>query len=436
MKNLKLELFNFRKDLNYDQQEISVIAESHINACDYMSEKRVIASLNEKLKKYTYDDSVRSLLEDLNTDEYNNQLIYDLKDLYYTIISKDNNELYTQPLQVIMNIINMDDTEDKIAAIVNNLSIYQNWIPEIKIFIDSIINSPKQKSDVFSAGTANPVYTIVERVDNGFVAYIKDSWFLLSDDSIRKVMLEDFIKDEAQLHLLRDLQTMINLATITSDMITFIISPDLSIGFGVGEKNEGIYINGECYNDDPSSTLSAIFSSTVIPIVNKQFYPLLDEVQKNLDKFVELDVVMEITNIIKPTLTYYTFNYKNGVYAYVCEENYNGGGMVTDFYQYDKAQDLVDEIQEVMGYDLTYFYEDKLKNETVIKKKLEDKERQISVEIDNLSSNIDRLESTLKVVGDSDELSEALKVIKTRRESLNEDLMAIKALKTKNISRL
>ena len=82
MKNLKLELFNFRKGLSLDQEEISVIVEGHMNACNEHSEKVIINSLNEKLKVYKYDGDVKSLLEDLNGDMKNYELLYELKNLY------------------------------------------------------------------------------------------------------------------------------------------------------------------------------------------------------------------------------------------------------------------------------------------------------------------------------------------------------------------
>ena len=81
MKNLKLELFNFKKDLSFEQEEISVIIEGHLNATNQYSEKTIITSLNEKLKPYTYDKSVKSLLEDLNNDMAQFELLYELKNL-------------------------------------------------------------------------------------------------------------------------------------------------------------------------------------------------------------------------------------------------------------------------------------------------------------------------------------------------------------------
>ena len=82
MKYLKLELFNFKKYRSLDQEEVSVIVEGHMNACNQASEKAIILSLNERLKAYTYDKEVRSLLENLNDDMRNNELLYELKNLY------------------------------------------------------------------------------------------------------------------------------------------------------------------------------------------------------------------------------------------------------------------------------------------------------------------------------------------------------------------
>ena len=85
MKNLKLELFNFKRGLTLDQEEICHIVEGHMIACDEHSEKSIILSLNERLKPYTYDKSVKSLLESLNQDMSNYELVYELKNLYNVI---------------------------------------------------------------------------------------------------------------------------------------------------------------------------------------------------------------------------------------------------------------------------------------------------------------------------------------------------------------
>ena len=71
MKNLKLELFNFKKNLSLEQDEISVIIEGHMNACNEASEKSIILSLNERLKSFTYDKDIKTLLESFNDDMKN-----------------------------------------------------------------------------------------------------------------------------------------------------------------------------------------------------------------------------------------------------------------------------------------------------------------------------------------------------------------------------
>ena len=68
MKNLKLELFNFKKSLNFDQSDIENIIEGHLNGYVEFGEKEMIYSLNERLKTYTYDKQVKSFLESLNND--------------------------------------------------------------------------------------------------------------------------------------------------------------------------------------------------------------------------------------------------------------------------------------------------------------------------------------------------------------------------------
>ena len=151
MKNLKLELFNFVRSLNLDQEEISTIVNSHMNALGRVSEKQVVSSLNESLKIHTYDKSVRNLLESLNDDVANHSLIYELKHLYNVLNSKNQGELYRQPINVVLEVINMESDQDRLGKIVNELAIY-DWVPEIKLFVHNLTKSPEQKSNLLSGG--------------------------------------------------------------------------------------------------------------------------------------------------------------------------------------------------------------------------------------------------------------------------------------------
>ena len=419
MKNLKLELFNFKKNLSLDQEEISVIVEGHMNACTEQSEKVIINSLNERLKPYTYDKDVKSLLEGLNDDMANYELLYELKNLYNVLNSKNQGELYRQPINVLLQTINLETDQDRMSKVLNELSIY-NWVPEIKLFVHNLTTSPEKRSNLLSGGKGESVYSLVESVEDGHIALIKDSWFLLSENTIEKTLLENHLKDENDLRTLRTLETAMKYASITEDRINFRISEYLTLGLSVNKKS-GIYINDDELNND--TTLESLFNSPIVPIVNKNFYPILLEVSKNLDKFVELDVVKRVGNLINPHLECFAFNYKKSTYLYRCDERYGNS-----FFKYESAIELVNEVKNELNYDLTYFYENKLSKETVVKRKLEDKEREITLKLEDVQFNIDKVKGSIQMIGESEVLTTALNNLVKREEVLKSELEGVKEL--------
>ena len=419
MKNLKLELFNFKKSLSIEQLDVAYIIEGHIGSTNDFSEKQIISSLNEKLKPFTYDKEVNKLLESLNDDLSNYQLLYELKHLYNVLNSQNQGELYRQPINVLLQTINLETDQDRMGKILNELAIY-DWVPEIKLFVYNLTKSPEQKSNLLSGGKSESVYTIVEQVEEGHLSFIRDSWFLLTENSIEKTLLENNVKDEERLRTLRTLQTALQFATINESRIDFRISEYLTIGLSVTSKG-GYFINDDEMNNE--TTLESLFSSPVIPIVNKNFYPLLVEVSKNIDSFVELDVVKKISNLINPTLEVFAFNYKNNIFIYRCDERYGNS-----FFKYDSALELVNEVRNEMNYDLTYFYENKLSKELISKKKLEDKEREITLKLEDVGFNISKVEGSINMIGKTEVLVEALTNLKKRRSNLDFELQAIKEL--------
>jgi hypothetical protein len=419
MKNLKLELFNFKKNLSLDQEEISVIVEGHMNACNEHSEKVIINSLNERLKAYTYDKSVKSLLESLNDDMNNYELLYELKNLYNVLNSKNQGELYRQPINVLLQTINLDSDQDRMSKILNELAVY-DWVPEVKLFVHNLTSSPEKRSNLLSGGKGESVYSLVEQVEDGHIALIKDSWFLLTENTIEKTLLETHIKDENDLRSLRTLETAMKYATISEDRINFRISEYLTLGLSVAKKS-GIYINDDELNDD--TTLESLFNSPIVPIVNKNFYPVLLEVSENLDKFVELDVVKKVENLVNPHLECFAFNYKNNTYLYRCDERYGNS-----FFKYESALELVNEVRNELNYDLTYFYENKLSKEMVVKRKLEDKEREITLKLEDVQFNIEKVRGSIQMIGESEVLTTALKNLEKRRDVLSNELSATKEL--------
>ena len=419
MKNLKLELFNFRKNLSLDQEEVSSIVEGHMNACNEHSEKAIINSLNEKLKAYKYDKDVKSLLEGLNDDMVNYELLYELKNLYNVLDSKNQGEIYRQPINVLLQTINLDSDQDRMAKVLNELSIY-DWVPEIKLFVHNLTTSPEKKSNLLSGGKGESVYSLVEQVEDGHIALIKDSWFLLTENTIEKTLLESHVKEEKELTMLRTLETAMKYASIFEDRINFRISEYLTLGLSVSKKG-GIFINDDELNGE--TTLESLFSSPIVPIVNKNFYPILLEVSSNLDKFVELDVVKRINNLINPHLECFAFNYKNNTYLYRCDERYGNS-----FFKYESALELVNEVRNELNYDLTYFYENKLSKEMVVKRKLEDKEREITLKLEDVQFNIEKVKGSIKMIGESEVLSTALKNLEKRETVLSFELEGVKEI--------
>ena len=419
MKNLKLELFNFKKDLSLDQEEISVIIEGHMNACNEHSEKTIINSLNERLKPFTYDKEVKKLIESLNDDMSNYELLYELKNLYNVLNSQNQGELYRQPINVVLQTISLDTDQDRMAKILNELAIY-DWVPEVKLFVHNLTSSPEKRSNLLSGGKGEPIFTIVEQVEDGHIALVKDSWFLLTENSIEKTLLENNIKDDESLRTLRTLETAMKYATISEDRVNFRISEYLTLGLSVNGKG-GIYINDDEMNEE--TTLESLFSSPIVPIVNKNFYPVLLEVSKNLDKFVELDVVKRVQNLINPYLECFAFNYKNSTFLYRCDERYGNS-----FFKYESAIELVNEVRNELNYDLTYFYENKLGKEIIVKRKLEDKEREITLKLEDVNFNIEKVKGSIKMIGESEVLSTALKNLEKRKTNLDGELLGVKEL--------
>jgi hypothetical protein len=422
MKNLKLELFNFKKNLSLDQEEISTIVEGHMNACNDASEKAIVNSLNERLKPYTYDKSVKSLLEGLNDDMKNFELLYELKNLYSVLNSKNSGELYRQPINVLLQTINLETDQDRMSKVLNELAVY-DWVPEIKLFVHNLTKSPEQRTNLLSGGKGESIFTIVESVEDGHIALVRDSWFILSENLIEKTLLENHVKDEESLKSLRMLETAMKYASVTEDRVNFKISEYLTIGLSVGKKGK-VFINDDEMNEE--TTLESLFNSPIIPIVNKNFYPVLLEVSKNLDKFVELDVVKRVNNLINPYLECFAFNYKKSTFLYRCDERYGNS-----FFKYESALELVNEVRNELNYDLTYFFENKLGKELVVKRKLEDKEREITLKLEDVSFNIEKLKGSMKMIGESEVLTTALKNLEKRKTVLDAELYGVKEVQYK-----
>lgn len=428
MKNLKKELFDFKKGLTFEQDDINQIVEAHYNAYDSKSEKELVNSLTEKLNPYTYDTDVKGLLETLNTEMRNYELLYNLKDLYRMVEKRNQGgQIYRQPLNVLLNIINLSDDESRMGKILEELAIY-DWVPEIKVFVHNLTKNPEQKQNLLNGGKGETVYTVVESVDAGHLAYIRDSWFLLSDDKIEKTLLENHITDDVKIRSLRTIQDALKLANISDERIDFKISESLVIGLST--KDSGTtFINEE--KTSKETTLENLFQSPIIPIINKGYYPLIMEVANNINKIVDLDVVKHITNLANPFVDVFAMNYKGNIYTYRCDSRY-----ANSFFKYESAMEAINDVMNEMNYDLTYFYEDKLSEEVKVRRKLEDKEREIQFDIEDLEDNINKIEANLSLLGESEVLSQALETLKESKVEKEKELLVVKELKYNEATKL
>ena len=417
MINLKLALFNFKKELDFDaQEEIARVAEDHYNIVDNESEKRIINSLNEKLSIHTYDSSVKSLLENLNNDLKNNDLLYNLKDLFKIIESKNQGMIYRQTLNVLLDIINTEDETDVTNKVLNELAMH-DWIPEIRTLLHNLHSNPDKKSNLLNGGQISDVYTVVEKVEAGHVVLIDKCWFLMSEEKIEKTLLENHIKDQGKVSSLRQLETALSYAEITKDRVSFKLDENITIGLST--EGGDTFINEDKLEKETS--IDNIFSSPIVPLTKKQFFPLIQNINENMDKIIDLDVCKHISNIGNPYLECFVFNYGENMYLYRMDARNDNS-----FFKYESATELINDLKNELQADLSYFFENRLDEETVQKRQLEDKIREIQVNIDEIDNNQEKVEANIQLLGESEILSKALKMLTKKREDKLNDLVATK----------
>ena len=388
-----LELFNYKKGLSIDQEDIERQITFHmslLNADDMgkqHSKLNVVNHLSERLNKFTYDNGVVSLLENLNGILKNDELFYELEDLYRQLENDNQGQLYRHVMKIVLDVINETNVRDQQIKILNELSIH-DYIPAIKNFIFKHTTNPMDRQNITSkGGKADVVYSIVEKVatekDNGYLTYIGDKWFFISEKTIEPATPSDYITEREKLHSINLLQKALEIGTIANKKIEFTIDEDLTLGISVDSGE--IFINNE--KADTSATLESVFDSALIPFMRKDLYPIVLETLKKLDNFVELDIVQKITNITCPYLENFIFNYKDSIYSYKKDSRYGN-----NFYQYDSATILCNEINNSLGYDLSNFLKNKFTKDVADKKDLENKEQFITAKLAEVSECIQSLE--------------------------------------------
>ena len=382
MKNLKMELFNFKQNLVFEQAEISTIVESFLLNFDDFSEKEIQKGLKERLMPYTYDTDVKSLLETVDQELNAFNLIYELKDLYKRVSRSNMGELYRHPLNITLEIIQLPDDSTRMESILHELKLY-DWVPDIKKFVWNLTKNPLDVQNMSNSGKGEKVFTLVEKVDNGYMAFITDRWFLIDDKGIKQVLVEDYVKDIDRVRELRILEQALTIGEIVKDR--FVIKVDENIVLGISTKNDkSLYVNEEKL--DPETTLESIFASPIIPYLKKDYFLMTNAIKENISNLIELDIALKVHNILQPALECYVFNYRENMYLY--SKDLRTGSA---FYAYESVAELINDIRKDLDFDITYFFENKLSTELKKIKSLEDKEKVIESQIFDNTNAIDEL---------------------------------------------
>ena len=420
MKNLKLELFQFKNKLVLEQLDIARIAQTHLENYDYLSEMELNESLKQTLEPFRYDAEVKLFLESVDEEIKSQPLIYELKNLYKIVERENTGMLYRPALVQLLEIINKPDDDARMESILNELSIY-DWVRPIKHFLMKMNSSPIERQNMQNSGKASKVFTLVEKCEDGHLAYITDRWFLISESEIKQVFVDDYIKDEAKIRNIRLLEHVLATAEISDSKISFKIDEHLTLG--ISTKNNDIYLNEEKL--DKETTLETLFNSPIIPYLKKDYYNLLEATVNNLDKFVDLDVAVKVSNILNPFTESVAFNYKDKMYIY---SNDNRTG--SRFYAYENASELIMDIQKELDYDLTHFFENKLSKELKTLRGLEDKEQQINIKLQDVNESLEMLAENSELLEESKELKLTQTKLLAHKEKLDAELNDIKNQKS------
>jgi hypothetical protein len=422
MKNLKYDLFNFKRDLPIEDYELNVIVERYISNYDSFSEKELVGSLKENLAPFAWDVKVVKLVESLEDEIKSEPLNYNLKDLYKKIERKNYGQMYRPALNSILNIINTNDNDSKMSSILNELVIH-DWIPEVKMFLNGYMNNPVQRQNLVNSGKASKVFTLVEKVDDGNLVFMKDRWFLINQDEVKQALVEDHISDIEKVRELRLLEKVMTIGDVQEDKISFRLDENLVLSISTKDDKD-VFLNEEKL--DKETTLENLFNSKIIPWLKKDYYVLSTAAAQNLDKFVDLDIALKLENALHPQLETYVVNYKDKMYVYN-----NDTRTGSAFYEYNSANDLINDIQRELDYDLSGFLDNKLSKEVKHLKALEDKEMEIKESIKQIDEGLALLKENEELVNEDVNLKKTFNELLVSKHELYENLKAIKVDKVK-----
>jgi hypothetical protein len=301
--------------------------------------------------------------------------------------------------------------------------VFHDWIPEVKLFLNGYMNNPIQRQNLVNSGKASKVFTLVEKVDEGNLVFMKDRWFLINNDEMKQTLLEDHIKDIEKVREFRILEKVMTIGDINEDKISFRLDENLVLSIST-KDDKNVFLNEEKL--DKETTLENLFNSKIIPWLKKDYYVLSTTAAKNIDKFVDLDIALKVENALHPQLESYIINYKDKMYVYN-KDSRTG----TAFYEYNSANDLINDIQRELDYDLTKFLDNKLSVEIKHLKTLEDKEMEIKEAIKEIDEGLALLKENEELVNKDENLKKTFNDLLISKHELYENLKKVNEDKVK-----
>lgn len=425
MTSIKLKLFEFRKELSQDQFDVANIISEHINYCDQYSEKEISQSLNKVLEGFTYFDNVKKLLNEFEQEINENSLYFTLKDIYAKIERKENRFLYEMALNSLLECINQPTDNERKVKVVETLSVYE-WIPEIQIFLYEMAATPQEKMNLTSkGGKIDDVYSIALQISEGFLVRVKDSWFLLSNEGVKGVLLETYVKDDTQLKKLRLLEQTLNVATFKGNSIEFDLTENCTLAINTGTGK--MFLDSE--ELEKSTTLESLFNSPVIPFAGKAQYPIIAETLDSYKKFVILDNVKKVSNIINSAYESYIFNHSNKIYQYNVDKL---SGSNTK--EWPSAGSIIENVMHEFGVDVTYFYENLLSDEMKLRNDIEKKELKIQESLTNIDTAILKIKDQSqedKTILENASIKKMYNELLVTRHKLSEEVKSLRNKRSK-----
>lgn len=421
--NLKTKLASFYQTLNVQEQhEVAIAITEHIDYADTNSELEIGNSLKLTLESLSYYDNVKDFLVQISSELNESSFYFQLKDLYHKISRKENVFLYENVLSSILESINQATEQDRAVKAMNDLKIF-DWIPEVKQFLFEHTENKQLKSNLIAkGGQIEDVYSVVVKVDEGYLAFVHDKWFHMTKNGINVTLLENHIKNEVERRKIILLEQALEVAKFDGDIIQFHIGEGTVIG--LNQTNGQILLNGDVAEEE--TTLESIYNSPVISLLGKSYYPMMAECLANLKSFVLLDTVKKASNVMNKRYECYLFNHEGQIYQYRID-SYQGNSI----HKFESALAIVENVLHELGVDSTYFFESLLSDDLKKKVELDRKEVKLTEKLTNVEDAILKIKDQKKDILENKSIKLLHNSLLSERHRISEELKSVKNSKSK-----